>query len=194
MSWQSFLFVKFISLCNYVYETIDNTHKQCQNIYYYLKDYYKGHHDVWLFIPGHTFPLSLNNLNNAINTNWIYDNYDNTLMFTKNEEYDICKLSWLSAKIVNSNSEYEMDTFIEKFSIYTNTDVIPSLYIICICWCIYTKNWFTMDNIEIHVIDDNGDEVILHLNDSLIIKNNKLYKEIAIQNMHLKEEQKKKDE
>ena len=193
MSWQSFLFIKFISLFNYVSEIFNNKHNNCKRIFYYLKSYYNGNHDIWLFVPGHTFPLSLHNLNNRINTNWIYDNYNNTLTFTENKEH-IYKLSWLSAKIVDSNKEYEMDDFIEKLSIFSNSNVTPSLYIICICWCIYTKHWFTMDNIEIHIIDDNGEEVVLHLHNSVIIKNNKLYIENTFENKQLREEHKNKDE
>ena len=99
MSWNSFLFVKCISAFNYMWLIYNNTHNKCQNMYHYLKDYYYGYHDIWLFIPGHNFPLSLTNLNNNINVQWIYDNYDNTLMFITNDEHTDCKLSWLSAKI-----------------------------------------------------------------------------------------------
>ena len=66
--------------------------------------------------------------------------------------------------------------FIEKISIcITDISDIPSLYVIFVCWCIYTKNWFVSDNIEFHIVDHTGDECILTLNDTLIIKNNKIY-------------------
>ena len=189
MSWNSFLFVKCISAFNYMWLIYNNTHNKCQNMYHYLKDYYYGYHDIWLFIPGHNFPLSLTNLNNIINVQWIYDNYDNTLMFITNDEHTDCKLSWLSAKIKLDAKEYDIDDFIEKFSIHTS-NITPSLYYIFLCWCAYTKYWFKMDsNIEFHIIDENGEERILTLKDSIVIKNNKAYGE----NTQSNDEQKKNE-
>ena len=51
------------------------------------------------------------------------------------------------------------------------------------CWCTYTRHWFKRDDIvEFHIIDTMGDEIILNLekhNNSLSIKNNKIYTSIA---------------
>ena len=185
MNWTSFVFIKSISLFNNAYLIYNNTVNSCKTIFYYLKNYYNGHHDVWLFIPSHTFPLSLNNLNNDINVDWIYDNYDNTLTCTRSEKQNNCKLSWLSAKIKiisKKENEYNIDNFIEIFSVNTNFNT-PSLYIIFMCWCAHTKQWFKMDDtVEFHIINDDGEEIILDIvrDTSFIIKNNKLYNEQKI--------------
>jgi hypothetical protein len=197
-------------------------------MYVYLQNYFEGYHDIWLFVPGHTFPLSLSNLNNIIQTDWLYDNCDKTLnmCITKEDENeDInCKVSWLSAKICIKDSnnpemkyEYDLDEFIEKFSINTTTKTPPSLYLIFMSWCIYTKHWFKLDDdVEFHIIDDMGDQIVLNLydhNNSLSIKRNKLYVvihtndgtnddkgtinnivELPLEDTPLKDEQIKKDE
>ena len=108
-----------------------------------MNNYYKGYHDIWLFIPGHTVPLSLSNLNNAVNVNWIYDNYDSSLIFGANNTEELLnyedlpltssKISWLSSKIriINSKKhvDYDIDTFIQKFRLRTLNNVVPSLYV-----------------------------------------------------------------
>jgi hypothetical protein len=177
-----------MTIWNFLTALYVNMKDKCQNMYYYLKDYFHGHHDMWLFVPGHTFPLSLSNLNNIINVNWLYDNYDNTLTLstTNNEDPVKCKFSWLSAKIQvvdpdkpDEAIEYEIDDFVEKFTVCTKSTIPPSLYIIFMCWCAHTKHWFKMeDNIEFCVIDDMGDEHCLNIHDdnnSIVIKRNKLY-------------------
>lgn len=215
-SWKTLCIVKLITLWNYIYSIYNNTVTKCQNICFYLQNYFEGYHDTWLFIPGHTFPLSLSNLNNTIQTDWIYDNFDNTLNINtnKDDEQINCKLSWLSAKIriTNSEMEYDLDEFIEKFSINTIVNTPPSLYLFFMSWCIYTKQWFKLDDdIEFHIIDDMGEQIILNLydhNNSLSIKRNKLYIvidtnddkidnniiELPLDNTPLKDEQIKKDE
>ncbi len=224
-SWSTSCIIKLMTLWNYICFIYNNTVTKCKNIYFYLQNYIEGYHDIWLFIPGHTFPLSLSNLDNIIQTDWLYDNFDNTLNIctNKNEEVN-CKLSWLSAKIYITDSnnpeikfEYELDDFIEKFSINTISDIPPSLYLIFMSWCIYTKHWFKLnDDVEFHIIDDMGDQIVLNLydhNTSLFIKRNKLYVvihtndsindnigtinniiELPLENMPLKDEQIKKDE
>lgn len=183
------LLVKLMTLWNYLTTLYNSTKTKCQNVYYYIKDYLHGYHDMWLFVPGHTFPLSLSNLNNMINISWMYDNYDNTLKLTTDDidgERVNCKFSWLSAKIQvidphkpDEAIEYEIDDFIEKFKVSTMSDVPPSLYMIFMCWCAYSKHWFKMDdNIEFHIINDMGEELCLNVKDddnSIIIKRNKLY-------------------
>jgi len=171
IGYKLFIFIKGMILWNYSKELYNNTIHSYNKMYKYVKDYYYRYNDVWLFIPGHTFPISLNNVHNKIQASWIYDNYKNTLTNVNNTH--ICKLSWLSAKVKIENTCYEMDSFIEKFTIYT--DIAPSLYIIFICWCAHTKQWFTMDNIIFHIFDDTGDEVIRTLDYKPIINNNKIY-------------------
>jgi hypothetical protein len=186
-SWKTSLLVQMLTLYNYLSQLFTTTKEKVTDFYYYIKDYFYGHHDMWLFIPGHTFPLSLSNLNNMIYVNWIYDNFDNSLTFSTNENIlaQHCKLSWLSAKIriiTDSNSEqaleYDIDDFIEKFTVRTINNVIPSLYMIFLCWCAYTKHWFKAnDTIQFHIINDMGEDIVLTIeehNNSLVIKHNKL--------------------
>lgn len=186
-----------MTLYNYMTELYTTTTEKVKNLYSYLNNYYKGYHDIWLFIPGHTIPLSLNNLNNAINVNWIYDNYDSSLIFGVNNSTNITdydnlklassKLTWLSSKIrvINSKNhvDYDIDTFIQKFRLRTVNNVVPSLYVLFMCWCTYTKNWFKRDDIiEFHIIDTMGEEIVLNLekhNNSLSIKNNKIYTSVT---------------
>jgi hypothetical protein len=186
-SWKTELLVKMLTLYNYLSLLFNKTKDKVTDFYYYIKDYIYGHHDMWLFIPGHTFPLSLSNLNNMIHVNWIYDNFDNSLTFGTNGNVLVhhCKLSWLSAKIriiTDSDSvhalEYEIDDFIEKFTFHTIDNVVPSLYMIFLCWCAYTKHWFKAnDTVQFHIINDMGDDIVLTIeehNNSLVIKHNKL--------------------
>lgn len=197
MSWKTFFIVKSVTLYNYITELCSTTTEKIKNLYSYLNNYYKGYHDIWLFIPGHTVPLSLSNLNNAVNVNWIYDNYDSSLIFGANSNEEILnyqdlpltssKISWLSSKIrvINSKKhvDYDIDTFIQKFRLRTLNNVVPSLYVLFMCWCIYTRYWFKRDDtVEFHIIDSMGEEIVLNLekhNNSLSIKNNKIYASIA---------------
>jgi hypothetical protein len=186
--WKVYSIIKMMTFWNYLSDLYNIFKERSQNFYYYLKDYFYGHHDLWLFIPGHSFPLSMSNLNNMIHISWIYDNYDNSLSLSTDKEAEFvhCKLSWLSAKIriynnisENDGIEYTIDDFIEKFNVHTTENNVPTLYMVFMCWCAYTKHWFKpTDHIEFHVIDDMGEEVCLTIedhNESLYIKRNKIY-------------------
>lgn len=187
-SWKTIFIVKCMTFWNWITALFDSVIDKTESIYYYMKDYFYGHHDTWLFIPGHTFPLSLSNLYNTIHVNWIYDNYTNTLKLTKevNDETLLCRFSWLSANIVIGDplkpdgvDQYNIDDFIEKFTVETKGNITPTLYMVFMCWCAYTKHWFRPDhNVEFHVINDMGEEVVLTIDDhnnSLVIKRNKIY-------------------
>jgi len=187
-SWNTYCLIKMITFWNYITVLYNNIKNKCQDIFYYMKDYVYGYHDTWLFIPGHSLPVSLNNIYNPIDIDWIYDNYDNTFKLCSDENDTLVpyKFSWLSAKIqiVYSHTpdeafEYNIDSFIEKFTVNTKSDIPPSLYLIFMCWCVYSKHWFTLDdNIEFHIINDMGEEIIINLeshNSSIVIKRNKLY-------------------
>ncbi len=186
-SLKTLLIVKLLTLWNYIRDITNALREKFFNFFYYMKDYFHGHHDTWLFIPGHTVPLSLSNLYNMVHVNWIYDNFDNILTIGGVENIDTnCSFSWLSAKIrvihfdnPDSAYDYDIDDFLQKFRVRTKHDIAPSLYEVFLCWCTYTKHWFkTNDIIEFHIIDDMADEIVLSLDDvtkSLAIRNNKLY-------------------
>ena len=171
LGYRSFIFIKFMTLWNNTYLLFNNTTNRYKNIIEHIKNYYYGYHDTWLFMDGHTFPLSLNSVHNKINASWMYDNYDNTLMYVPNCDTK-CSISWLSTQIKIGDEDYNIDNFIEQLTIYTDTP--PSLSIIFMSWCAYTKNWFSTD-IEFHIIDNTGADVILSIYDELYIANNKLY-------------------
>lgn len=169
VSWKLFIFFKGISL----FHIFHNLSKKYNNIYHYITDYYYGYNNIWVFISDNRIPIPLNNVRNTFGTCWLFDNYENKLIYSN--ETNKCKLSWLSAKVQTESKEYEMDSFIENFYIYTTEDNPPTLDLIFMCWCIYTKQWFQSD-ITICIFDDTGNENMIHLNDTLIIKNNKIYK------------------
>jgi hypothetical protein len=188
-SLRTIFIIKMMTIWNYIIESSNKFFDKCESLYEYVKDYYCGYHDKWLFIPGHSLPLSLNNLYNTIPALWIYDNFSKSLKLggtTDVSEKVKCKFAWLSAKIVihisgdeNNSIEYNIDDFIEEFILHTMDDYTPSLYIFFLCWCVYSKHWFKRaDIVEFHIIDSCGEEQILTINDhndSLIIKHNKIY-------------------
>lgn len=184
-SWKTVCIVKMMLLWNFIKSSYDSICSKCHNFYYYMKDYIYGHHDTWIFIPGHTAPISSSNLYNAAHINWIYDNFDKSLSLAAPDNVTLtkCKFSWLSAKILVFKSEtngyeYNIDEFIENFSLKTANDIVPSLYMIFMCWCAHYKHWFSPDeHIEFHIIDDMGEEICLNLdehNESLCIRKNKI--------------------
>jgi len=192
MSINALLIVKAIVLYNFLYEAFITVRDNYCEFYTYVYNNYKGHNNVWLFISGHTLPLSLNNLNNTVNPKWIYDNNNKSLIYSINRDVKLYKdtnihhkkykLAWLSAKLriyvfTNHYIEYNIDDFIQKFVIQTH-NIIPSLHVIFMCWCLYSKNWFKYNTmIEFHIIDDMGDEININLtdyNNSLVIINNKI--------------------
>jgi hypothetical protein len=152
-----------------------------------MADYFYGHHDTWLFIPGHTAPLSLSNLYNMVHANWIYNNFDTTLTLGGVQDCNMhASFSWLSAKIrvihfdkPDEAYDYDIDDFLSKFHVHTTSDISPSFYEVFLCWCTHSKHWFkTNDIIEFHIIDDMADEVVISLDDTerfLVIRNKKLY-------------------
>lgn len=156
------------------------------NFYEYIKNYLYGYNDIWFFILGHTAPISLNNITNDVHSNWIYDNDDKSLYIcaSENTELNNYKFSWLSVKIKiftseNKSFEYNIDNFIENFNLITFDNIVPSLYMIYMCWCINTKQWFNADyTVKFYIIDNMGEEHIIDIeehNDSLCIKQNKIY-------------------
>ena len=74
----------------------------------------------------------------------------------------LSQLTQINAKneIFEQKYEHDIDQFIETFTVYTN--IAPSLLIIFMCWCVYTKQWFTRDSIvEFTIINSLGEENII---------------------------------
>ena len=176
----SFLVIKSMTAWNNVKSLFNYTLYMCEDLYYYAKDYYQGCNDIWIFIPGHTFPMALSNINNTKNLDvdkyWVYDN--NNYELSLSEDSTRCTFSWLSSKIIinseNNVYEYNTDDFIQNLSVCVKDT--PSLYIIYMCWCVYNKQWFKPDDkITFHIFENTGDEILVSLNETLIVKDNKLF-------------------
>jgi hypothetical protein len=190
-SCKTYCLIKMITLWSFLNELQNNIYNKILNIYMYFKNYYSGNHDTWLFIPGHTYPLVKSNIYNNIDTIWVYDNFKNKLQLNIDSTHDTTsyKFAWLSAniKITHSSSsndesplisKYDIDNFIEYFSIQTTDDLAPNLYTIFLSWCAHTKHWFKIsDTVEFNVIDENGEDQcfnILNHNNALVFSNNKI--------------------
>lgn len=183
-SIKSFIFIKSIILWNKMTEYYKNIKNRFTDFYNYIHYYFKGDNHKWVIIPGHTLPISLNNIYNEVDSEWLYNNLSNTLFYMQKseEDYKLFKFSWLSAKIVlilhgEQDKSYDIDNFLNNFKLYTVKDKIPDLFTIFMIWCIHTKHWFKKNTyVEFHIIDDNGDERILYAeNTELKIENNKIY-------------------
>jgi hypothetical protein len=189
-SFKTYLLVKIMMIYNYLNDTYNNYSYKFWNFYDYISDYFSGSHDTWIFIPGHTLPLSINHLYNNCMAIWKYDNIKCLLELLRDEEDDdicIVKFSWLSATLritsyENNETyqyEYDIDKFLEHLRIKTSMNSIPTLQTIYLLWCTYSKHWFPENSdINFIIIDDNGEEHTLSVQDNnncLEIKHNKIY-------------------
>jgi hypothetical protein len=179
------IIVKMMTFWNFLCDSYRNIKNRITNFYNYLSDYFCGHHDMWVFVPGHTTPISLNNIYNNVQASWVYDNSNTSLKICTTSETDLTayKFSWLSAsiRIYNSSNtylDYNIDDYIENFTLNTIDNIVPSLYLVFISWCASTKHWFSPEDlVEFHIIDDMGEDIVLNLdehNESLFIKHNKI--------------------
>jgi uncharacterized protein YrzB (UPF0473 family) len=187
-SLKTYLLVKLMLIYNYINDTITYYKYKTTELYEYIRDYISGDHDTWIFIPGHSLPISINNIYNECIAVWMYNNRKCTLNFFSDiNNRLIVKFSWLSARIrirfaQNDKlyeNEYDIDKFLEDFKIKTHEEIVPTLSIIFLTWCTYSKHWFPKDsNVDFLIIDDNGEEQILNIiddNECLEIKHNKIY-------------------
>ena len=186
-SYKTYTLIKLMTLWNTFNQLYTSCITKTQKVYKYILDFYYGHHDIWIFMNGHLTPVSFNNIHNVVEPEWTYDAYNNELkLFSKDNELNTYKFSWLSSKIrisdidpIKTYKEYEIDSFIENLKIKTDTNNPPTLFLIFMCWSIYTKHWYkTSHNIEFYNITDMGDEEVLNLskhNTSLQIKNKEIY-------------------
>ena len=178
MTIKTLIIFKAIILFNFLSDVFIIVLNNFYELYTYLYNYYKGYNDTWVFISGHTIPVALSNLNNSVDVKWIYDNNNSSLIHYTNRDVKLykdtniyhktCKLSWLSAKLRIYTSDkhhvdYNIDDFIQNFVLKTN-NIPPSLYVIFMCWCVYSKNWFKCSSIvDFHIIDDMGEETTFNL-------------------------------
>lgn len=174
------LFLFWVSLRNWYQQAS----RSVADLYYYLKDYYYGYHDIWLFVSGHSVPITLNKFYNISHVSWIYNNSTTTLEKSIHDSNkQSYKLSWLSAKILIQRDdalqeEYDIDDFLSTLQIKTTHDYVPTLSNLFNAWCAYKKHWFqTHCTVEFYIIDDMGQERVLELVDHnfcLLIQHDKI--------------------
>jgi len=163
----------FSFVTQYVYHRYEHL-KQCLSNYDY---------SLWMFLPGHSLPLPLSVISNPAN-HWKYDTRTNQLIrpgTTAREKY---VLSLLSAKLVitqlehGEKKEYDMDPFLETFSVHTDLQSLPTLHMMVLSWCAYHKLWFPADClICMEYFDHLGNFINVNLatNPTILIQQHKLY-------------------
>ena len=174
-----------MQLWSWVTDTYQRIRTQLTDGYHYARVYYNGLTHTWVFIHGHSLPLPISHIKNKVNPTWIYSNH---LLTSVHQPADtICKLSWLSAKIIvvhkDGETEYDIDSFLSAFRLYAHSNVAPSLTQLFLCWCAQTNQWFPADTIvQFHVFDHQGEEQILTLgvdNHCFVIRDQKVYHQVA---------------
>jgi hypothetical protein len=118
---------------NFLCDSCRNIKNKITNFYNHIGDYFSGHHDMWVFIPGHTAPISISNIDNSVQSSWLYDNSDASLKICTTSETALTtgKFSWLSASIRIYNSsktytDYNIDNYIEDFTLNTIDNIVQS--------------------------------------------------------------------
>lgn len=177
-SIRSYFYMRALSLCNYITSVYDHISHYVRSLYRYQIKYPDS--NKWLFMKGHTLPLCLSHVSNPIESEWKYDALTNTLTHSSDPTlHQRYTFSWLSAKIVHveENAEYDIDSFLEQLTIYTQYS--PSLLTIFHAWCIHAKRWFPVHHIILfHTIDHMGEEHTLSLKvdvSCLLLQNQKIY-------------------
>ena len=194
ISCKTRVLVQCIVLWNACVETYHKVTFRISDFLYYMRDYYYGYHDTWLFVSEHSAPISLNHFYNVNNISWIYNNYSTTLNYTDSSvNKQFYTLSWLSAKVrirhatdKEDSIEYDIDDFLEKFIVTTSPDFPPSLRTIFNAWCAHTKHWFHPNRIiDFCIIDDKGEDHafnVSHDHMTVVLKNTKIY--VSKQGIH----------
>jgi hypothetical protein len=172
--------VKGISIWNWLSDLFIYSTNKISHTYQFISNYMKGYNNIWLFLSGHTIPLSMMHCPPSIKYEWKYNLSTNQLIHHVNQTNTVYSLSWLSARIVVNygEKEFNIDPFLETFRIYTNNHGLPTLETIFMAWCTYYKQWFSsFIPIQFHIIDDTGDEYVLSLTSitNTTINNRKLY-------------------
>jgi len=180
--FRSYFYTKALQLWNWVSDQCEYLRTQFHEIKQYSRSY--GLNKSWVFMRGHTLPLPLSHIKNDISATWKYSNH---VLTSLSQPTDIvCKLSWLSAKIVVINTheeqEFDIDPFLAAFRVHTHGDMTPSLTFLFLTWCAQTNQWFQHDSIvQFHIIDHQGQEHLLTIgadNRCLIIHDKKIYHQL----------------
>jgi len=177
--------IKGLTLWNTCTSYYTSLHKMLSHTYNDAKHYLNNDHVIWVFLPGHTLPLPRYSISNLPTTCWKYDTSTNQLYHTKGTvSYSF---SWLSVTLVNEGTrEYDMDPFLESFTVHTDIHHPPTLTMVYMAWCAKHSLWFPKNSITMRVIDHLGNDITLKLpthNDSITIHHGKLYTSIPSPNI-----------
>lgn len=189
VSYKMSTLIQLMNIWNTLNELYNEWTNKTKKVYKHIFDFYYGYNDIWVFMNDYLTPVSLNNIHNNIEYEWMYNTHTNELKLSSiSTDINSYKISWLSSKIrtyiPNDNKEliykdYDIDSFIENLQIKTNSNNPPSMYLLFMCWCIYTKQWFRLsNNIEFHIITNMGDDEVIDIsknNDCLQIKNKEIH-------------------
>lgn len=166
--------------CSYYFSSVK--HWLFYHYEHFKQWFYQYNHSTWIFLPGYRLPLPLSVISNQPAYHWKYDMQQNQLIHHTSTMLTPYQLSLLSAKLVvtakEQTTEYDMDSFLETFCVYTHTDHPPTLQMIVMTWSIYHKVWFPATHtIHMEYIDHLGNTKIVHLSDenTITIQQNKLY-------------------
>lgn len=164
------LFNYVLSIKQYIYHRYQHV-KQCLFNYDY---------SLWIFLPGHSLPLPLSVISNPV-YDWKYDTYTTQLIHHTTAVKEKYVLSVLSAKLLvthkEETKEYDMDPFLETFSVYTNS-CSPTLNMIVLSWCAHHNIWFPADYmIHMEYFDHLGNFIKVQLTQEIVltIQQRKLY-------------------
>lgn len=152
---------------------LTQTYQHCISFLSYIRAYWSTNQYKWAFLSHDMIPISLQYITNEIQPIWMYDSITNRL--TSNElERSNHTIDWLSTQLRiimdHQITHYDIDEFMSTFFISTES-VIPSVSILYRCWCIYYKKWFpSTATITFHVIDHNGDEQSVRMDELCSIR------------------------
>jgi hypothetical protein len=184
------LLVKCLTYWNLIRSYYNWVIVEYTNFYTHINYYFNGLDDLWVFLPGHSTPITLNTIDSKqkIDIDWLFDRGLCILDHYNNSSEEIsCQLPWLSANIVIIDPEspsdpvadINIDDFISEFRVQTTADKVPSLNSIFLSWCIYSRNWFNGNyDVNFHIIDECGENIIINLdkhNNNVTIKHRKLH-------------------
>jgi len=162
---KTYCLIQFIRVWNGVREGALYFFYRFSHFYAYLVAYLANTHRQWIFIPGHSLPLTRSSIQNEVGYLWSYSSSENAL--TYKECTTPYSFSWLSAKLVirsHEHIEYSLDEFIQTFRLATKPARMPTLTMLFMAWCAYTQQWYATDSsVEFHIIDDGGNEQVLVL-------------------------------
>ena len=178
--------IKGLTLWNTCTSYYTSLHKTLSRTYNDVKHYLNNDHAIWVFLPGHTLPLPRYCISNLSTTSWKYDTSTNQLTYHTKEPISY-SFSWLSVTLVTRGKhEYDMDPFLESFTVHTDIHHPPTLTMVYMAWCAQHSLWFPKNSITMRVIDHLGNDITLKLpthNDSITIHHGKLYTSIPSPNI-----------